>query len=388
MASKRGTSTGPARTMVEDEQGRRPFMRGIMVHSLMSRGVDFEDAYAAATAIRDKLRGRPVVHRDEVARIVDELLGERLEERPVALLRTIDVVQGRERRPFSKGVLAQSLLAAALAPDEAFRIAQEIEATLLGRGFAEIERSALRTLVHETLAHTSERLATRYDVWRDFQASDKPMILLLAGAPGVGKTSLAQEVAYRLGITGVTSTDAIREVMRIMLSKELAPAIHVSSYDAHTQVHGLEQSEDPVIEAYRNQAATVAIGAKAMIRRAIAENTSLILEGVSILPGLIDPEEWRDSAHVIFLAVATLEEDAFEGRFAARGEHSGSRPAHRYLRNLDHILRIQEHILELSDHHELPIVDNDSFEASVLSVLRHVTETLRKQGGNDGPSVA
>ncbi len=379
MASKRGTEQGPARIMIEGEHGRRPFMRGIMVHSLMSRGVDFEDAYAAATAIRDRLRGRELVHRDEVTEIVEEMLGERLEERPVVLLRTITVREGENTRPFSKGVLAQSLLAAALAPDEAFRIAQEIEATLLSRGISDIDRAALRELVHETLARTSERLATRYRVWRDFQASDKPMVLLLAGAPGVGKTSLAQEVAHRLSITGVTSTDGIREVMRIMLSQELAPAIHASSYDAHRQVGGLDQSEDPVIEAYRNQAATVAIGAKAMIRRAIEENTSVILEGVSILPGMLDLEAWRDAAHVIFLAVATLEEDAFEGRFAARGERSERRPAHRYIQNLDNILRIQEHILELADHHGLPIVDNDSFEASVLSVLRHVTETLRKQ---------
>jgi len=29
----------------------------------------------------------------------------------------------------------------------------------------------------------------------------------------------------------------------------------------------------------------------------------------------------------------------------------------------------------------VPIVDNASFDGSVLSILRHVTETLGKQGG-------
>ena len=380
MADKRAGDDKSPRTMVEDEQGRRPFMRGIMVHSLMSRGASFDDAYRSATAIRDKIRGREVVKRDEIASMVDELLGGSIEERPVDLPPTIDVLEGAKRTPFSKGVLAQSLLAAAMAPDEAFRSAQEIEATLHSRGVREIDRGALRRLVYQNLEHSSQRVAARYQVWRGFEEAGQPMILLLAGAAGVGKTSLAQEVSHRLGISRVVSTDAIRQVMRIMLSKELVPAIHASSYDAYREIAGIEQSDDPVVDAFRQQATTVSIGVKAMMDRAVEENTSMILEGVSILPGLIDPDDWRGSAHVIFLAVATLDEEAFDGRFSARADSGGRRPKHRYLENLDSILRIQDHVLELADHHGLPIVDNDSFDGSVLSILRHVTESLRKQG--------
>jgi 2-phosphoglycerate kinase len=166
-----------------------------------------------------------------------------------------------------------------------------------------------------------------------------------------------------------------------MLSPELVPAIHASSYDAHRVLASSEQVQDPVVEGFRSQAATVSVGVRAMIERAIAENTHLILDGVSILPGMIDPAEYRNEAHVIFLAVATLDAEAFRGRFESRGREAKQRPPHRYLENLEAILRIQEHILELADHFELPIVDNQSFDGSVLSILRHVTETLRKQGG-------
>ena len=384
MAEKRGREEKNPRTMVEDETGRRPFMRGIMVHSLMSRGASFDDAYRSASAIRDKIRGRDGVRREELAGMVDELLGGSIEERPVDLPRTIDVVEGRKRTPFSKGVLAQSLLAAAMAPDEAFRSAQEIEARLHALGVPEIDRAKLRNLVHQNLQRSGQRVAARYQRWREFEESDQPMILLLAGATGVGKTSLAQEVSHRLGIPRVTSTDAIRQVMRIMLSKELAPAIHASSYDAHREVAGLEQSEDAVIDAFRSQATTVSIGVKAIMDRAVEENTNMILEGVSVIPGLIDPDDWQGSAHVIFLVVATLDGEAYERRFSARAKQAGRRAQHHYLENLDSILRIQDHILELADHHGLPIVDNDSFDSSVLSILRHVTESLRKERGADG----
>ena len=377
-------SAASAGTQVEDAFGRRPFMRGIMVHSLMARGVSFEDAFRAANQIRDKIRGRPVVRRDELALLVEEVFGagRKLEDLPLPMPRTIHVVEAGHRTPFSKGVLAQSLLAAAIAPDQAFEVARELEAELLRRRASQVDRDELRALVAETLVRTmGERVAGRYRIWRAFQESERPMILLLAGAAGVGKTALAQEVAYRLGIARVTSTDSIRQVMRIMLSPGLAPAIHASSYDAWQVVPGLEEAPDPVIAGFRTQATTVSVGVRAMVERSIAENTHMIIDGVSILPGLFDPEPYARDAHVIFLAVATLDPAAYKSRFEARARLAARRAPHRYLENLDAILRIQDHILELAEEHGVPIVDNASFDDSVLSILRHVTETLGKQGG-------
>src|SRR5258705_5767842 len=100
-APRRG-SASPG-LQVEDAFGRRPFMRGIMVHSLMARGVSFEDAFRVANGVRDKIRGRPVVQRDELARLIDaELGGEHpLEDLPLRLPRTIHVVETGHRTPFS-----------------------------------------------------------------------------------------------------------------------------------------------------------------------------------------------------------------------------------------------------------------------------------------------
>jgi 2-phosphoglycerate kinase len=379
--------------LVEDPTGRRPFMRGIMVHSLLSRGASFDEAFRTATAVRDKIRGRELVGRDELAAMVSELLGPSLENPPVghAVLPAIHVRDDRARdgdtTPFSKGILAQSLLAAAIDPDDAFAVARDIETSLVARRVREISRDELRRIAQETLgAKLGTRVGQRYRAWRSFQETGKPLILLLGGAAGVGKSALAQAVATRLGITRVYSTDAIRQVMRIMLSKELMPEIHASSYDAHLTLPERRASDDAVIAGFRAQAAAVTVGVRAMIERAIEENTSMLMEGVSILPGLVDPGRHAADAHVIFLAVSTLEPDAFRTRFAARASEAKQRPTHRYLENLDAILRIQDHILELAEAQDLPIVDNRSFDDSVLSILRHVTESLRTQGDASGNS--
>jgi 2-phosphoglycerate kinase len=86
---------------------------------------------------------------------------------------------------------------------------------------------------------------------------------------------------------------------------------------------------------------------------------------------------------VIFLVVATLDEDAFSSRFESRAADQKHRAPHRYLENLPAILQIQDHFLELAERHGVPIVDNTSFDHSVLLIIRHVTETLRARGDFD-----
>ena len=57
-----------ARILVEDGGGRRPFMRGIMVHSLTSRGVAFDEALSTADTVWERIPGRGVVPREAEVR--------------------------------------------------------------------------------------------------------------------------------------------------------------------------------------------------------------------------------------------------------------------------------------------------------------------------------
>ena len=369
---------------MEDAGHRRPFMRGIMVHSLMARGVSFEQANQTANAVRERLRPHGVVTKEEILREVRDLLGEEPFRGDPHLPLPIDItIHGKGKgEPFSKGVLSQSLLAAALDPHDAFDVARGIERELVLRGVREIDRTELRSLAFETLGRRiGPEAAERYLVWRRYQDPERPVILLLGGAAGVGKTSIALEVAHRLGIGRVLSTDSIRQIMRLTLSPEIAPALHGSSYDAWTLMPPEAQGDDPVIGGFRAQAGIVSVGVRASMDRAVAENASTVIDGVSVVPGLIDLQAYEGIAEVIFLVVATLDPEAYANRFASRAADERRRSAHRYLEHLDAILRIQDHLLEAAERHGIPIVDNDSFDRAVLLVIRHVTETLRKRGG-------
>jgi len=367
-------------------------MRGIMIHSLMARGVPFEEANQTANAVRDRLRSRGVVTKEEILHEVRELLGDAPFRSETHLPMPIDItIHGKGKgEPFSKGVLSQSLLAAAIDPHDAFDVARQIERELVLRGIREIDRTELRDLAFATLSRRiGAEAAERYLVWRRYQDPERPVILLLGGAAGVGKTSIALEVAHRLGIGRVFSTDSIRQIMRLTLSPDIAPALHGSSYDAWKLMPADSLGEDPVLDGFRAQTSVVSVGVRASMDRAVAENASMVIDGVSIVPGLIDLDAYAGLAEVIFLVVATLDPESYANRFAARAADERRRGAHRYLEHLDAILRIQDHVLEAAERRGIPIVENDTFDRAVLLVIRHVTETLRKRGGfHAGPGGA
>ncbi|MBW2313099.1 MAG: hypothetical protein JRH10_02825 [Deltaproteobacteria bacterium] len=379
--SKGGSGLG---VMVEDGATPRPFMRGIMIHSLIRRGVPYEEAFEVAQTVRDRIKGRPSVKAQELAELASELLPAGLPTAVPELAEPIRITDAGASVPFSKGILSQSLLAAALEPGDAWEVARDIELELRRSRTLEIDRKSLRRLAFETLTTRVGKSAGRdYLMWRRFQDPERPVILLLGGPTGAGKTSLALEVGHRLGIPRVMSTDTIRQVMRIMLSSALAPALHASSYDAWRAIPDAESFEDPIVEGFRDQAQVVSVGVRGLIDRAVAENTSLILDGVSIVPGLMGRGSYAETADVIMMMVVNLGEEAYAGRFEARRRSPKHQP-HDYVENLDAILQIQDHLLELAEQvDDVPVVNNEDFEQSVQTVIRHVAKTLRERHGFD-----
>jgi 2-phosphoglycerate kinase len=358
-------------------------MRGILVQSLVSRGVPFDVALEVATGVGDRIVVRGEIERAELGKLVEELLGDRydLEAVPVPSPEPTRVIGPRgTSQPFSKGILAVSLQGAGLDPSDAYDVVRELEGRLVGEGRREVQRGELRDLARDTLERThGSRAAMRYRVWRHALEDGKPIFLLIGGSTGVGKTSIAVEVARRLEIARMLGTDLIRQIMRLMFSPDLMPEIHCSTYDAHQALKPeLRGAGAPVIIGFREQAQKIAVGVHALLDRAIEENTSMIIEGVNLLPGIVDLSPYQEEAHVIFEVVATLDPEAYRSRFTSRAERARERHPDRYLQHFEEIVQIQDHILAEADRHGLPIIDNVGFDEAILSVIRSVIATLRK----------
>src|SRR5438876_11421809 len=154
--------------------------------------------------------------------------------------------------PYSKGLMASSIMATGLPPGRAFHVAERIEERLRQRGVPEITRAELAELAREVLVEeVGQRYADSFVKWQVVNRIDRPLIILIGGATGVGKSTVATQLAARLGITRIIPTDAIRAVMRSMFSNELMLTQHTSSFDAHHHLrHPLPRHADPVLIGY------------------------------------------------------------------------------------------------------------------------------------------
>ena len=146
-------------------------------------------------------------------------------------------VDGKKyKEPFSKGIMSRSLNVADIGIERAHELAWDIEDFLIENNVSEISSKELADVVLNHLNGIDPDIAVKYKNWRSLRTSKKPLIILIGGASGVGTSSMAFELANRLRLKNIIGTDMIREVMRKIISKELSPVIHKSSFDAHESI--------------------------------------------------------------------------------------------------------------------------------------------------------
>lgn len=66
-----------------------------------------------------------------------------------------------------------------------------------------------------------------------------PIIIILGGTSGTGKSTLSSIIAEQLNIKNVISTDHIRHIMRNFISQQEQPVLFASTYDAWKSVNKL-----------------------------------------------------------------------------------------------------------------------------------------------------
>jgi 2-phosphoglycerate kinase len=278
---------------------------------------------------------------------------------------------GRDGVPYSKGLMARALMVTGVPADRAYELARRLEQDLAAHGSDEVDLERLEELAVEVLgAAEGEQAARRLRRYRELQELDLPILLLVGGATGTGKSTVATEAAHRLGITRVTSTDFVRQTMRAFFSREFMPSIHYSSFEAGAAVADSETG-DPTLLGFLEQTHNVLVGAKAAIDRALEEGWSMVLEGVHLVPGMIPAR--IDGVLVVHCVLAIESEESHASHFVIRDATSeGVRPVDKYVSHLPEIRRIQRYIVERARRAGVPVIENANMELSVATVMELV----------------
>jgi 2-phosphoglycerate kinase len=265
--------------------------------------------------------------------------------------------------PYSKGLMAQSLQASGLTPDRAFELAREIERRLALRGDREVGVDGLDRLCLEVLrGEEGESAVRRYKGWRRLDRLERPLVVLIGGTTGVGKSTLATMLAARLGITRVIATDVIRQVLRAFFTHEAMPSVHSSAFEAGG------------LEGYEDQAERVATGIAAIVERAANEGQPLLMEGVHVVPGALDPG-LRERCVLTEALLVVRDEELHRGHFSHR---PGSRPPERYLAAFEEIRALQDHLEERAHVASVEVIDNENIDAALAQLMELVLDAVEE----------
>jgi 2-phosphoglycerate kinase len=268
---------------------------------------------------------------------------------------------GEEGLPYSRGLMARALMAVGIAPDRAYALARRLGDELASRGSEVVELGRLEEAAVEQLGEPegaeAVRQLRRYQGLREL---DLPLVILVGGATGTGKSTVATEIAYRLGITRVTSTDFIRQTMRAFFTPEAMPSIHQSSFEG-----------EPLIETFREQSETVLVGVRASIERALHEGWSIVLEGVHLVPGLVPAE--LEGAIATSSILHITDETAHAQHFFTR-----ERPVAKYLDRFAEIRRVQDYLVSEAERVQMPVIENENAELATRAVAELVLSAAER----------
>lgn len=374
----------------ESDGSHVPFLRGILTRSLQKAGLSFDRAYEVASDIRKELAGRggftsPVL-RQEVgkylrvhgfAEFVDSYLNQQAEQPQIRVF-TSDGTGS----PFSKGLMADSLEICALPREQIYEVVTAIESEFIAQDRNEVTSAEITERILFLLnTKLGPEAAEAYRRWIDFVDSGRPLILLVGGTTGSGKSSISSELAHRLDIVRTQSTDMLREVMRLMVPERLLPSLHTSSFLAYhtlpTSGLGKDSEADDMISGYLTQSSQIGVGIEGVLKRTENEQVSLILEGVHIHPQLMNQIGRDMDALVVPVILAVLKPKRLKKRLLGRGRHITSRKSERYLASFDKIWDLQSFLLSQGDLYNIPIIPNDEEEETVRLVMQTVSAYLK-----------
>lgn len=253
-----------------------------------------------------------------------------------------------------------------------------VEPKLLSTGEEWLRRpEPTSTVPVHVLAHYQRKDPSR-QLRQLLKELDMPLILLVGGATGTGKSTVASEVAYRLGITRVMSTDTIRQTMRELCSRKAMPSIYYSSFAAEPAAAPSDgRPAEPNLVGFLDQARDVLIGVRAALLRALEEGYSTAFEGVHLLPGSIPGA--LHGRIVVRCLLTIRDEETHTSRFCARGASSHAvRSSQKYLRHLPGIRHIQNYMIEQARKAGVPLIDNSRMEETVDALLRLIMNKVEQ----------
>lgn len=208
----------------------------------------------------------------------------------------------------------------------------------------------------------------------------KPYVILIGSASGIGKSTIASELAKELGIKHLIETDFIREIVRGIIGPDYAPALHKSSFDAYTTLKDKQRydgNKANLIDAgFEEHASFVIPAIEKVIKRAVDDYDDLVIEGVHLVPGFLDIEKFKKDASIHFF-VLTADEEVHKERFVKRAMKI--KRGGKHLEYFKENRIINNYLVKQALEHRVPVINNmeiNDTKKRMLTLIKEICKEL------------
>lgn len=175
---------------------------------------------------------------------------------------------------FSRYLISRMLTLCRVRKLDAIQIAKAIKKQLIEKNQLDIAQSDLQQIIFETMTKFDYQASIpKYQMVASFYGSRTPMIILIFGAPCIGKSFIANALAERLNVSNVLQGDIVEIVMREIESRYFA------------QLETIEDENDHrLVQNYTRICRIIRKGVSNDIQKCLTEGKPVIIEGSNLMP--------------------------------------------------------------------------------------------------------
>lgn len=218
---------------------------------------------------------------------------------------------------------------------------------------------------------------SKYEILKGESNNIPSIVVVLEGASATGKSIVGLEVVNNLVATRFISSDTVRQVLRSTMSKEDYPELYCHTYQAYHHRQAGNEDLDPVIRGYLAQCDIITPQIIGMTKRIISEGVTGVVEGVHILPGMLQ----KISPGVIEILIHPNDEThraMFTSKHTATKLRTVTMDIETRESEYASTRMIQNYLLILAQEAKVPIVEMNDFEEAIISVSKLVVESVRR----------
>lgn len=197
-----------------------------------------------------------------------------------------------------------------------------------------------------------------------------PELVLISGCTGTGKSTFGMEAAISRGILKCISTDTIRQILRTQNEDQ---ALHRSSY----------QGTGNPINDWKATCRVLNLGIESVIDDSLRRGTSLVLEGVHLVPGNKYIDKWVKSGGAAVGVVLSIPDAELHRKVIYRRGEMTTKGANIQLDNFPRIRAIHDEMVKIGTANKWLIIEQKpNIEPSPIDLLNQKINAVWIEGAS------